>query len=266
MAVGSNGFARGWHEGRRAGKGAYETFEIGPPPGACDPADPTGVLCGPNVWPACPGFREAGESYFAAMVGLSRALLRLIEGAFALPASYLATRTRVPCSLLRLLRYDASPARATGIDPHTDFELFTIISEDRPGLQLCDRAGTWTTVSAANRGELILLAGDLLEVLTGGRVESPLHSVSMGPAERRSLAYFCGLDASSQIAPVTELAAPAAARRYVPLRVADHLAAMYVLSYPHLRAAHEAGHLPDIAVPPNNPFKQYKLERIAART
>jgi hypothetical protein len=57
-------------------------------------------------------------------------------------------------SLLRLLQYPAlqtsegegADAGWWGVSEHTDYELFSVLHQDRAGLQLCRRSGEWITL------------------------------------------------------------------------------------------------------------------------
>lgn len=264
LAVGTNGLARGWHRGVSAGKGTYESYEIGTEAAPGSGGDPTGILHGPNIWPELDGFRDDARAYFDAMRGLGRDLASITEEALGLPADYLRARARLPCCTLRMLHYETSEASEAqlGIEPHTDFELFTIISERAPGLEVCDRHGDWGSIAARSPRELLIMGGDLLEIITGGRVESPLHRVRVTPHERQSLAFFYGLDADADVSPQLSRATDATSHTYGPIRVCEHLASMQILSYPHLRERHEAGDLlSELSVPSSNPFKAYKIAR-----
>ena len=88
-------------------------------------------------------------------------------------------------SLMRIFHYFDARMHAelapkmvrTGSSPHTDWHLITIVLQDEVGgLQVRSRDGTWLDVPA-NQGELVLIVGDYLQLLGGGRVRSPVHRV-----------------------------------------------------------------------------------------
>lgn len=262
VAVGTLTAARGWHRGESAGHGSYETFEVGRggPPG--DPATPRGVLDGPNLWPELPGFRERVEPCFDAVLALARRLLDTFERALGLPDAYLTGRASDPYCLMRLLHYpQATRESAPGLAAHSDVELFTLLLSDAPGLEICTRDGAWIPAPAGGTDEPVVLAGDLLEIVAGGEVESPLHHV-VGKGGRRSIAFFMALDAEAVISP--QHPAPEAKRHlYEPTTVGQQLAEQYLFYFPHLRRRHEAGEvMPDLAVPDHNRYERYKLERL----
>lgn len=255
---------RGWHRGESAGQGSYETFELGADRAPlADGAGPAGALEGPNVWPALEDFREPVERCLAAALALANELAALLEPALGLPDGYLVSRTARPYCLLRLLNYpEATHAAAPGIEPHTDVELITLLSADAAGLELCARDGSWLRAPADQPDELVVFAGDLLEIVTGGAVESPLHRV-VGSGRRRSIAFFYGPDADAVLAP--QLPVPASKDGLYPPTVAgEHLAEQYLLYFPHLRERYRAGEiLTEIKLRDANPYERYKLERAA---
>jgi isopenicillin N synthase-like dioxygenase len=262
VAVGVNGLARGWHQGVRAGKGSYETYEIGLELPMKVGTDLAGVLHGPNVWPRLPGFREHTYRYFVSMLELARRLLRPLCVGLGLPPEYLADRAAEPCCLLRVLNYEphVDDRVEQGITAHTDFEVVTIIAETSPGLELCDREGNWTLATRPGPNELLVVAGDMLEIITAGQVESPLHRVCIASEARQSLAFFFGLDADATISP--QVTVPEGGQPlYGPTLVGHHLAAMQTLSYPQLRKRHSAT-WPTLSAKSSNPYKSYKLDRL----
>jgi isopenicillin N synthase-like dioxygenase len=264
LAVANGEPARGWHRGFESGRGSYETFEIGVemPYGAS--GDTTGILHGPNRWPPTPGFRRRIEKYFDAVRALAMGLLAPLDVALGLPAGYLRSRASDPYCLLRVLQYDArQPGESKlGIAPHTDFELFTILSVTESGLEVCSRDGRWRSVELHGREQLLLLAGDMLELITGGDVESPLHRVLVGTAKRQALAFFFAPGVGCTIAP--QRAVPAEKQSlYAETTVGQHLAEMQILSYPHLRARYEDGAVDgQLQLRSQNPYKLYKIERL----
>lgn len=260
VAVGVIPLARGWHEGRTAGKGAYETFEIGSEANFGAFGDRTGILHGPNVWPDLAGFQEAATAYFDAVSGLALRLIPLIADVCDVDADYFYERLNHPCQLLRMLNYEGGGPEPAGINPHTDFELLTILSETDTGLEVCRRDGDWVPVVPPVEDALLVMAGDMLELVTGGLIESPLHRVET-TRPRRSLAYFLGLDAGATISPQRPVTVGHDAALYAPIQVGSRLAGMHILSYPHLRRLYEAG-VVDVEIPEANPFKRYKLDRL----
>ncbi len=261
--VGSNGLARGWHRVMTSGRRSYETYEVGLEVERESPSSLTGGLHGPNLWPTLAGFRDEAYRFFEAMLDLGQRLLGPVAAGVGLDPTYLADRAEQPVSLLRMINYEARAAEddQVRIVPHTDFELFTIISESSPGFELCDRTGRWHRASTADPSEFLVLAGDILEIVTAGRVESPLHRVRAGSRPRQSMVFFFGLDAEAVVSPQLP-AVPGREGAYAPTVVGHHLARQ-ILSCPRLRAQHDAGELfPGLALRGGNPYKAHKMDRL----
>ena len=129
-----------------------------------------------------PPFGAVLDELYARQDVLARALLGGFERALGLPDRTLLSMFDGDGAVgdfgtIRLLLYPGSGAdaagdrRSAGIAPHTDFECFTLMHQDAPGLQLMPRAangrhGAW--VDAPVRAEFIVIIGDALERLTNG--------------------------------------------------------------------------------------------------
>lgn len=103
-----------------------------------------------------------------------------IQALYPMPLSNMVAGSR--CSLLRILHYpplteeDNSQAiRAAG---HEDINLLTILpSATQPGLEILDLEGNWHKI-ACNPAQLVVNAGDMLQMMTRGYFRSTTHRVS----------------------------------------------------------------------------------------
>lgn len=221
------------------------------------------ILLGPNRWPAISGFREAVLAYFQAVEKVAALVTRRLAAVCGLDPDHVEQRSGQGCSLLRLLHYprptDPLPDAPDG---HTDYEWLTIVWQSSPGLELLGRDGT--VLHPPDDDEvLVVIVGDLLEVLSRGYLESTLHWVWPRRPDRYSLTFFYGPDIDEVVTPVClTTGAPA----YPAVRVRDHLTALRVRHLPHLRAAHARGHLDlPFELPATNPLKAAKVARQASR-
>lgn len=238
-------------EGRR-----YEAFDLGPedaPGDSCPPAG--GLFHGANLWPALPGFRETIYEYLLAVRAVSFAVTRALERLFGLAAGDLQGRMGRATSQLRLINYagEALPAPATASDmgKHTDYEVFTLLYQTDSGLQVCDPGGSWREVPP-REGTLVLLVGNLLEVLSNGRFRSTPHRVRQSAAARLSIPYFAALDFEAVVAPVN---APPGEWRYQPLVAGEHLLEQVTRDFAYLRRRLRDGtHRLPGGLPDANPF------------
>ena len=171
------------------------------------PGDPpeceASLLYGPNLWPAdMPGFREAVEAYYAAMLEVSSALLRAFALALALPEDYFLAKFDRAAGALRLLHYPPQPADETrlGIGAHTDYEFFTILAQDgNPGLQVLNGAGRWIDIPPA-AGTFVVNIGDLMARWTNDRFTSNVHRAANRTGRHRySIPFFMGSNVDAEI-------------------------------------------------------------------
>ncbi|QMU78279.1 isopenicillin N synthase family oxygenase [Streptacidiphilus sp. PB12-B1b] len=241
----------------------YASLDIG---AESDGGPVESILLGPNLWPELTGFRDAVEAYYQAVSACARAVSQMLARVCGLEPDYLERRSRRGISLLRLLHYPA-PAQDLEEPPngHTDYEWFTLIWHSGPGLEVYGRDGGVHLVPAAP-DQITVLVGDLLELLTGGRIESTLHWVRPRDPDRHSLTYFYGPDFDEVIAPTAprRQQAPDGAPGYPELHAGRHLTALRVRHLPHLRAALHEGTLQlPFPLPDGNPFKAAKVKRLA---
>ena len=112
-----------------------------------------------------------------------------------------------------------------GVSAHTDFELFSLLHEDAPGLTLQDPSGAWArplprAAGAADAGGggsaalgWVVLVGDMLARLSHGYFAPTPHRVPRtepgAPHARHSIVYFNAFD---ELEPVTPLAVAVACR------------------------------------------------------
>ena len=214
---------------------------------------------GGNRWPqGLPGFREAMDAHFEAMMGLSRQLTSALALALDIPPATFDAVTRAPMASLRLTHYPPQPAHSVneqhlGAGPHTDYGLLTVVCEDREGLEVRNRRGEWVRCPHVD-GALVINLGDMMQRMTGGLYRSTPHRVinrvregegeggegeegeregweGGGLHHRFSLPFFYEPDISSVIRVVPELVGRAGVAHYEPVVFGDHLRAMYELTY-----------------------------------
>ena len=240
---GLGGLNRGWvplfsepvYEGEDAGKASHvEAFDLARELPRDHPAVAAGEPgIGPNTWPAeaeLPGFRSAVYQVYERFDALSAALFALFEDVVDLPrGAFSRHSTEETRSTMRLLRYPPNEAPGleewnTGIASHTDFECFTVLWQDQPGLQVRDRGGEW--VEAGHHGDFgvfTVIIGDMTEYWTGGELKATPHRVRHTKHERISIVRFNGVDNATVAAPMPRFATAEAVAKYPPISQADHL-------------------------------------------
>lgn len=174
-----------WHVGR----------ELGP----AHPLHTSGAIP-PNRYPSeISGFDQTFQDLFAALDGVVETMLRGIGlhlgwGEDALPAA-----VRNGNSVLRIIHYPPLPEQQDGhalrAAPHEDINLITILPvSTEPGLELLTRDGEWVPVDPPP-GVMVCDTGDMMALLTGGRLPATTHRVvnpSRGADRSRySMPFFC---------------------------------------------------------------------------
>jgi isopenicillin N synthase-like dioxygenase len=230
-----------------ANKDHKEAFQIGVdlPPDHPDfvPGIP---LLGANLWPAQPGFKEDMGAYFDAMLGLSRQLFQAFALALFLPRNHFDSVISRPPSVLRIAHYvenDFPMDEANwGISAHTDYEVFTILHTDGPGLQALNASDEWVNVPPID-GTYIINIGDMLELLSNGAFVATSHRVLNIGKERFSFPMFCTLDYETVVAPLPQWVTDEHPAAYKPMRSGAHLFSSIIRAYGYLRKRWQAGEL-----------------------
>ena len=121
------------------------------------------------------------------VITLGKRLFRGFALALGLPENYFDDMANFPPSKLRLIHYpyDADAADAPGIGAHTDYECFTILLADQPGLEVMNGNGDWIDAPPVE-GAFVVNIGDMLEVMTAGRFAATSHRVRSVSAERNN--------------------------------------------------------------------------------
>ncbi len=211
----------------------HEVIDFGRENAPDDPPECAGsLLYGPNLWPSCtPGLRAAVETYYAAMLEVSNALLRAFALALDLPEAYFLDKFDRAAGALRLLHYPPQPAGETrlGLGAHTDYEMFTILAQDAtPGLQVLNGAGEWIDIPPA-AGTFVVNIGDLMARWTNDRFTSNVHRAANRTGRHRySVPFFMGANVNAEIRCLESCTGPDDRPRYPPVLAGAHIEARLV--------------------------------------
>ncbi len=191
---------------------------------------------GPNQWPdesLLPGFRDACNTYSAALDGLARRLMALFEMALELHPGYFDSFMHHPTITTRLLHYPPQPAQAApgqiGCGAHTDWGALTLLAQDDAGgLQVQTPDGAWIDATPMP-DTFVVNVGDMTQRWTNDRWRSTLHRVinQHSGRDRYSIAYFFDLDAQARIEPLPSCVSAQHPARYAPITAGEHLVEMY---------------------------------------
>jgi isopenicillin N synthase-like dioxygenase len=106
-----------------------------------------------------------------------------------------------PTSCLQVSNYGRPDGRGSLILPHTDSHVITLVCPDQPGLEI-EVDGVMQDIWAAP-DEMFVLAGELLELMTGGEVRACRHQVSQRdlPEGRTAVLYFVNTPFAGEVPP-----------------------------------------------------------------
>lgn len=182
----------------------------------------------PNRWPSdLPGFQERVYGFYLECRSLADDVFALMTDVLELPSESLTSLvTERSSSLMRLLHYPLPPlaldASNVGISTHSDFEFFTFMAQDTPGLELRRPSGEWYTAPAHPK-TLIVILGDMFERLTNGEFEATQHRVPLLDHERSSVVLFCAFDPDVMVSPHERFVSDARPPRWEPVTQASHI-------------------------------------------
>lgn len=143
-----------------------------------------------------PVFRETFHELFTELECFAKDLLVAIGAHLGVPEADFRGMVEDGNSVLRVIHYPDNPEAIPGAvraARHEDINLLTVLPvSTRPGLQLLTRDGEWVAIDA-DPGVMVCDTGDMMQVLTNGRIPATTHRV-VNPDEsdggRLSMPFF----------------------------------------------------------------------------
>ncbi|RDW92672.1 hypothetical protein BP5796_02066 [Coleophoma crateriformis] len=183
-----------------------------------------------NQWPDdfFPEFKKGMMTYWSHMLTLGRRLMRLFALGLDVNEGYFDNMMRAPLATIRTHRYspmDPNNENENGIGAHTDFETFTMLSQDSTGgLEILNLNAQWIPAPPIE-GTFVVNVGDWLQQASNGRFVSTVHRVKRltGNKPRYSIPFFFGLDFDAYCEVLPTCQSPDNPPRYKPLNIKEYL-------------------------------------------
>jgi len=175
-------------------------------------------------WNRCAADSHTNDSPIGKLVSemnvLGTLLRRLFSECLGAHPHVLDEAFENPDSELRISKYSGDPsgAKTQGVGGHTDATFLTLVIRNTPGLEVLYE-GDWIDVGHWHEDEIVVNVGELGQIWSNDRFESPIHRVEnpSGPDAAFSALYFMQ---PSLRAPIVKL--PEDESVYEPLTWGDY--------------------------------------------
>jgi isopenicillin N synthase-like dioxygenase len=240
---------------QRDGHGAYSGLDIGQAELAYDPSSVATVRAwdysrtrftlkrnddpSKNRYPGkdviSPQYVDVLDELYERQNELGRVLMTAFAKCLDLPSETFANMfdgENGDFGTIRLLRYpdnestdqDAIQKANVGISAHTDFEAFTLMHQDAPGLQFMPPDGSKDWIDAPVHDDMfVVIVGDVLERFTNGVLKATPHRVIKTRHERNSIIRFNAVSSDTLIKPLPEFVSKDRPAMYTPVTMKTHM-------------------------------------------
>lgn len=164
----------------------------------CPPDHPVQRECrlyGPNIWaPGVPRMAPTVLTYWAACSTLADTLMAIFARGLGVDPETLAHWHEAPLTNMTLLHYPATSNHHTGIHPHKDTNVITLLHPDPVGgLEVRQRDGSWISATSSDTAPdaILMNIGEMLELWSGGEyVATPHRVINSSGQQRYSFPWF----------------------------------------------------------------------------
>lgn len=208
----------------------YRSFDFSLELGATGASVTEKVLHAPNIWPDwIPGFKDESQQALKSLHDVATTVLvATLEKLGIAARAQDFSRSVAP---MKLMKYPPSRGSELCLPAHSDYEFITVSYCDVPGLEVVSKTGEIVRVHE-EPDDLVLMAGNCLEVVSNFVVPAPLHQVR--PAEERhSIVLFVCSNHGLCIRP-GEIFSHEETPQNDPFSPAKYLCTMHLLNNPHL--------------------------------
>jgi len=180
-------------------------------------------------WPS-DSFMQVMQRFFEESLSFTHLIQQAIANHFGLEPSFFSRAHTGETVTLRLLHYpsahtDQLTSGQLGAGAHTDYGFLTLLFQDNvSGLQVKGNAGEWAAVPA-DRQNITVNSGDLLERWTNGRYKSTEHRVTPAAqgVDRFSIALFVDPDPEILVTVLDACTSTDNPAKYPPILARDHV-------------------------------------------
>ncbi|XP_028808770.1 flavanone 3-dioxygenase 3-like [Neltuma alba] len=156
-----------------------------------------------HLWPANPpDYKEKVGRYVMAVQDLQKQLTDLVLESLGINPNSIQKQIEEGMHVVAVNSYPLSsePNLTSGLAPHTDHGLITILLQSYPGLQIKNSDDKWVKVPFSEGSSLVLL-GDQMEVLSNGIYKSVIHQAVSSDQNRISIASINSFALEEKVRP-----------------------------------------------------------------
>lgn len=132
------------------------------------------------------------KRYYAAFFELALELMRLVSLGLGEGEDHFDGMFDEAWHIMRWQRYPAMGEgieHDTGVGAHTDFDVFTFLTNGRDGLEVLTKDGEWIGVRTESVDQIIVNIGDMMNYWTNDRYVSNLHRVRLTDTQRDTMVF-----------------------------------------------------------------------------
>lgn len=160
-----------------------------------------------SIWPEeLPGFKDDLCAYWAQMLRLARRMTHIFALALRMPEDHFDEYVKRPEAGMRVIHYpeqEAASEDQNGIGAHTDFECFTMVTQDDcGGLEVLNKQGYWIRVRPVPDTVVVNIADCFMRQTNDFFVSTVHRVVNKSGRERYSLPFFFGFDRNVKLEPI----------------------------------------------------------------
>ncbi|CAN6236422.1 unnamed protein product [Urochloa humidicola] len=162
-----------------------------------------------NVYPAeLAGFRQTVEECHGKLTDLGLLIQEILNECMGLPPGFLSdyNNDRDFDHMTAKRYFPATEKGNIGFSEHEDSNCITFIFQDGVGGLEVLKDGGWVPAEPVD-GSIIVNIGDVIQVLSNGKLKSATHRVVRKPVYRHSFAFFFNLHGDKWVEPLPEFTA-----------------------------------------------------------